>query len=102
GGATIKVFRIVTITGRNARFVPVIVSATKPRKFRAQILSLKGRKKPLATGRLTLRRKHGGHGTVRLKVPAKVKPGSYYIVVRETTLKGKRVGKLVRVKFRLK
>ena len=28
--------------------------------------------------------------------------GSYYIVVRETTLKGKRVGKLVRVKFRLK
>jgi hypothetical protein len=36
------------------------------------------------------------------KLPAKVKPGTYYIVVRDTTLKGKKVGKLVRIKFRLR
>ncbi len=63
--------------------------------------ALKGRK-ALATGRLTLKGKHGGHGTVRVKLPAKVKPGKYFVVVRETTLKGKRVGRLIRFKFTLK
>ena len=103
GGATIKVFKIVTVTGRNARFIPVIVSATKARKFTAQVLPAKGKKrKALATGRLTLKGKHGGHGTIRVKLPAKVKPGTYVIVVRETTLKGKKVGKLIKVKFTLR
>jgi hypothetical protein len=101
GGATIKIFQVVTVTGRNARFIPVIVSATKPRKFTAQILPLKG-SKALATGRLTLKRKHGGHGTIRIKLSAMVKPGKYFIVVRETTLSGRRVGKLIKIKFRLK
>jgi hypothetical protein len=100
--ATIKIFKIVTVTGRNARFVPVIVSATKPRKFTAQIVPVKGKQKALATGRLTLERKHGGHGTIRVKLPAKVKPGTYFIVVRETTLKDKKVGKLIKIKFTLK
>jgi hypothetical protein len=104
GAATIKIFRIVTVTGRNARFVPVIVSATKPRTFTAQILPVKGKKKKkaLATARLTLKRKHGGHGTIRIKLGAKVKPGSYVIVVRETTLRGRKVGKAIKVKFTLK
>ncbi len=103
GGATIKVFKVVTVTGRNARFIPVIVSATKPRKFIAQIQPVKGKnKKALATGRLTLKHKHGGHGTIRVKLPAKVKPGNYFIVVRETTLKGKKVGKVIRVRFTLR
>ena len=102
GGATIKIFRVVTITGRNARFVPVIVSATRPRKFIAQILPLKGKKKALATGKLTLKHKHGGHGTIRVRLPAKVKPGKYVIVVRETTLSGKKVGKPIKVKFTLR
>jgi hypothetical protein len=103
GGATVKVFRVVTVTGRNARFIPVIVSSTKPRKFTAQVLPAKGKKgKALATGRLTLKKKHGGHGTIRVKLPVRVKPGSYVIVVRETTLKGKRVGKLIKVRFTLK
>ncbi|HXD66143.1 MAG TPA: hypothetical protein VNV17_16095 [Solirubrobacteraceae bacterium] len=102
GGGTIKVFKVVTVTGRNARFIPVIVSATKPRKFIAQLLPAKGKKKALATGRITFKRKHGGHGTLRVKLPATVKPGKYVIVVRETTLKGKKVGKLVKVKFTLK
>jgi hypothetical protein len=103
GGATIKVFKVVTVTGRNARFIPVIVSAAKPRKFTAQVLPLKGKKrKALATGRLTLKRKHGGHGTIRVKLGAKVKPGSYVIVVRETTLTGKKVGRLIKIRFKLK
>jgi len=102
GGATIKVFRIVTVSGRSPRFVPVIVSATRPRKFRAQILRYKNKGRALASGRLTLKRKHGGHGTIRIKLPTKVKPGTYYIVVRETTLKDKKVGKLVRVRFKLR
>jgi hypothetical protein len=102
GGATIKIFKVVTVTGRNARFVPVIVSATKPRKFTAQILPVKGKKKVLATGRLTLRGKHGGHGVIRVRLSAKVKPGTYFIVVRETTLSGKRVGRLIKIKFRLR
>ncbi len=101
GGATIKIFKIVTVTGRSARFVPVIISATTPRKFTVQILPLKGRK-ALATAHLTIKGKHGGHGTVRVKLSAKIKPGTYYIVVRETTLKGSKVGKLVRIKFRLR
>ena len=102
GGGTIKVFKVVTVTGRNARFIPIIVSATKPRKFTAQVLPAKGKKKTLATGHLTLKKKHGGHGTLRVKLTAKVKPGRYVIVVRETTLKGKRVGKLIKVTFTLK
>jgi hypothetical protein len=101
GGAKITIYKIVTVSGRNARFVPVIISATKPRKFTAQILPRKG-KKALATGRLTLKGKHGGHGTIRVKLSKKVKPGTYYIVVRETTLKGKKVGKLIKFKFTLK
>ena len=103
GGATIKIFKVVTVTGRNARFIPVIVSATKPRKFTAQVLPVKGKKKKaLATGRLTLKGKHGGHGTLRIRLSAKVKPGTYFIVVRETTLKGRKVGKLIKIKFTLR
>lgn len=102
GGATITIFRVVTVTGRNARFIPVVVSATKPRKFIAQLLPAKGRKKVLATGRKTFKRKHGGHGTIKVKISAKVKPGTYVIVVRETTLSGKKVGRPVRVKFTLR
>jgi len=102
GGATIKIFKVVTVTGRNARFIPVIVSATKPRKFTAQVLPVKGKKKALATGRLTLKGKHGGHGTLRIRLSAKVKPGTYFIVVRETTLSGRKVGKLIKIKFTLR
>jgi hypothetical protein len=102
GGATIKIFKIVTVTGRNARFVPVVISATKPRKFTVQIVPLKGKKKALGTGHLTLKGKHGGHGTVRVKLSNKVKPGTYDVVVRETTLKGRRVGRLIKFKFTLR
>jgi hypothetical protein len=101
GGASIKIFKIVTVSGRNARFVPMIVSATTPRKFTVQILPLKGTK-VLATVHFTIKGKHGGHGTFRIKLSGKIKPGTYYIVVREATLKGGKVGKLVKIKFRLR
>ena len=100
-GATLTFFHTVTVTGRNARYVPILVSARKPRKFVAQVLPLKG-KKALGTGRLTIRGKHGGRGTIQVKLGAKVKPGRYRVVVRETTLKGKKVGKPITFKFTLK
>jgi hypothetical protein len=103
GGATIKIFKVVTVTGRNARFIPIIVSSTKPRKFTAKVVPVKGNKrKALATGHLTLKGKHGGHGTLRVRLSAKVKPGTYLIVVRETTLHGRNVGKLIKIKFTLR
>jgi hypothetical protein len=81
--------------------VPVIVSATRPRRFTVQILPLRG-KRVLASSRFTLKRKHGGHGIIRVRLPAKVKPGTYYIVVRVAKLKGKKVGKPVRFKSALR
>lgn len=101
GGAKITIFRVVTVTGRSARFIPVIVSTTKPEKFIVQIRRLKGRK-VLATGRRTFKGKHGGHATIEVKVPASVKPGTYYILVRETTLRNKKVGKRLKIKFTLR
>jgi hypothetical protein len=98
-GTTIEIFNIVT--SRNARFIPVIVSAAEPRKFTARIQPLKGDKEALATGRLTLEHKHGGHGTIRVRLSAEVKPGTYDIVGRATTLNGKQVGKPLKVKFTL-
>lgn len=61
-----------------------------------------GKKRVLAIGRLTLRGKHGGHGTIRVRLSANVKPGTYVIVVRETTLKGRKVGRLIKGKFTLR
>lgn len=46
--------------------------------------------------------RHGGHGTIRVQVPSSVKSDTYFVVVRETTLAGKAVGKLVKVMFTLK
>jgi hypothetical protein len=99
-GTTIEIFD--PVTSRNARFIPVIVSATEPRKFTARIQPLKGDKEALATGRLTLTHKHGGHGTIRVRLSAEVEPGTYVIVGRATTLNGKQVGKPLKVKFTLK
>ncbi len=101
GGATATIYKVVTVTGRSARFVPVVVATSKPRKFVAKILPLKGHR-VLATGRLTIKRRHGGHGTIDIQLPASVKPGTYLVVVRETTLAGKALGRVVKVRFSLK
>jgi hypothetical protein len=96
GGAKITIFKIVTVTGRNARFVPVNVSASTGRKLVATVL--KGKKK-LATGAIKFKRK--GHGSLHVKLSGKVKPGTYTIVVRVFTPKGKHVGRQVSIKFKL-
>jgi Photosynthesis system II assembly factor YCF48 len=101
GQATIRIYRIVTVTGRSGRFVPVIVSTARPRRFTVQIRPLRGRR-ALATSRFTLAGRHGGRGTIRVKLPARVTPGTYYIAVRVARLNGKPVGKLVRLRFALR
>jgi hypothetical protein len=98
GGATITIFKIVFVTGRNARYTPVNVSARSGRKFAVTILTVKGKHK-LAAGSFTLRRR--GHGVIRVKLSTKVKPGTYYVVIRVATLKGHHVGRTLILKFKL-
>src|SRR5581483_8031872 len=43
GGATITVFKLVTVTGRNARYIPVTLSAKKPRKFVIKLQNAAGK-----------------------------------------------------------
>jgi hypothetical protein len=98
GGAKITIFKTVFVTGRTARYAPVNVSATSGRKFALTILTVKGKHK-LARGGFTLKRR--GHGVIHLKLPTKLKPGTYYIVIRVSTLKGRHVGRQVTLKFKL-
>ena len=98
GGATITIFKIVFVTARSARFAPVNVSAKVGRKFAVTILSVKGKHK-LATAALTLKRR--GHRAVHVKLPSKLKPGTYFMKVRVFTLKGHHVGRTLLVKFKL-
>jgi methionine-rich copper-binding protein CopC len=88
----------VIVTGRNARYAPVNVSARSGRKFAVTILTVKGKHK-LATVGFTLKRR--GHGVIHVKLPANVKPGTYYVVVRVSTLKGHHVGRRLVVRFKL-
>jgi hypothetical protein len=98
GGATITIFRTIFVTGRNARFAPVNVSAKSGREFAVTILTVKGKHK-LATGGFRLRRR--GRGVIRVKLPARLKPGTYFVTVRVFTLKGHHVGRTLTVKFKL-
>ncbi len=97
GGATITIFKVVFVTGRTARYVPVNVSVTSGRKLIATVQ--KGRKK-VASGAALFRRK--AHGSLHVKLPGKVKPGTYTIVVRVLTPKGRHVGRQLKVTFTLK
>jgi hypothetical protein len=98
GGATITIFRTLFVTGRDARFAPVNVSAKSGRKFAVTILTLKGKHK-LATAGFKLKRR--GHGSIHVKLPATLKPGTYFVTVRVFTLKGHHVGRTLTVKFKL-
>jgi hypothetical protein len=98
GGATITIFKTVFVTGRAARYAPVNVSAKGGRKFAVTILTVKGKHK-LATGGLSLR--HAGRGAIHIKLATRVKSGTYYIVIRVFTLKGRHVGRQLTVKFKL-
>jgi photosystem II stability/assembly factor-like uncharacterized protein len=77
GGSTITIFKKVTVTGTSGRYIPVKLATKKPRQFIITLLSKTGNHQ-LAT--LTTKLKKGKK-TVHLKVPAKIKPGTYKLVV---------------------
>jgi len=98
GGATITIYKTVTVTGRSARYVPLKVSASQPRSVLATILTVKGKHR-LASGRLSFR--HRGRGNLHVRLTTKVKAGTYYVVVTVSTLKGRHVGRRITIKFKL-
>jgi photosystem II stability/assembly factor-like uncharacterized protein len=83
GGTTIVIFKIITVTGRKGRFIPVKL-ATKgaPRRFLISLLPIKG-KKTLASMSKTLGKRK--HVTAHLNVPRSVKSGRYRLVVKVFT-----------------
>jgi photosystem II stability/assembly factor-like uncharacterized protein len=104
GGATIVIFKRVTVTGRSSRFIPVTLSTGKqPRRFVVSLLTVKTKKnkktKTLATLTTTLRKSLSK--TVRLGVPNSVKAGSYQLVVQVFTTGGhsRQVGRSVKQVF---
>jgi hypothetical protein len=98
GGATITVYKTTKITGRSPRYVPVKVSVSHPRRVLVTILTVKGKHR-LASGRLTLR--NHGRGTLHVRLPHRVKAGTYRMVLTVTTLNGHHVGRRLRIKFKL-
>jgi hypothetical protein len=97
GGATVTIYKVVFVTGRNARYVPVIVSVKPGRKLVATVLKAK---RKLGSGTISFR--HKGHGSLHIKLSSKVKPGTYTIVVRVLTPRGKHVGRQLKITFTLK
>jgi hypothetical protein len=98
GGAKITVYRIVTVTGRTPRFVPLKVSASHPRTIAATIMTVTGNHR-VASAHLTLKRHH--LGTIHIGLKGSVKPGQYFIVVRVSTPQGHHLGRQLKVKFKL-
>jgi photosystem II stability/assembly factor-like uncharacterized protein len=83
GGATITIFRHVTVKGRKGRFIPVVLKANKPRKFVITLVTLaKHHPKTLATLKVTI---NHGTRTVHLAIANSVKSGSYRLVVKVFT-----------------
>ncbi|MGB9182759.1 MAG: hypothetical protein WCB67_01735 [Solirubrobacteraceae bacterium] len=98
GGATITIYKTVIITGRKPRYVPLNVSATRPRSIVATILTGNGKHR-VASARLRLG--HRGRGTLHVRLTGNVKPGKYTIVIRVSTLKGHHVGRRLSITFKL-
>ena len=98
GGAKITVYKIVTVTGRTPRYVPLKVSASHPRSVVATIMTATGKHR-VATGRLALGRRH--RGTIHVGLKGSVKPGQYIMVLRVSTPKGHHLGRRLSVKFKL-
>jgi photosystem II stability/assembly factor-like uncharacterized protein len=82
GGGTITVFKTVTVTGKNGRYIPVRLAAKHPRKFKITLLTLAKHPKRLAKMTVTLKK---GKKTVHLKIGKKVKTGTYRIEVQVFT-----------------
>lgn len=98
GGATVTIYRVVTVSGRAGRYVPVAVSTKLGRKVAVTIASIKGKHR-LSAAHLTLA--HGGARTIHVTLSSKVKPGKYSIVIRISNLKGHGVGRKVTLAFKL-
>jgi hypothetical protein len=99
GGATITIYKVVIVSGRTPRYVPVKLSASHPRRIVVTILTVKGKHR-VASAHLTLRRH--GRRTIHVGLNGRVKPGRYFVVVRVFTPKGHRhLGRRVSVKIKL-
>jgi photosystem II stability/assembly factor-like uncharacterized protein len=77
GGATVTIFKKVTVSHRNGRYIPVVLSTKKPRRFIVTLLTKKGNHQ-LATLTTTLKK---GRKTVHLRISSKVKSGTYKLIV---------------------
>jgi photosystem II stability/assembly factor-like uncharacterized protein len=85
GGATITIFKRVTVKGRKGRFIPVVLKTSKPRKFVITLVTIaKKHKRSKTLARLTVTLKHGKR-TIHLTISSKVKSGSYRLVVKVFT-----------------
>jgi photosystem II stability/assembly factor-like uncharacterized protein len=85
GGATITIFKRVTVKGRKGRFIPVVLKTSKPRRFVIALTTIaKKHKRSKTLAKLTVTIKHGKR-TVHLKISSKVKSGSYRLVVKVFT-----------------
>jgi photosystem II stability/assembly factor-like uncharacterized protein len=101
GGSKITIFKTVTVTGTNGRFIPVKLATKKPRKFVITLVTLAKHSKKLAHMTVKLKK---GKKTVHLKIGKNVKPGTYRLQVQVFTT-GKhshKIGKRVKQVFLLK
>jgi len=78
GGATITVWRRISLArGRN---VPVLLTTRRPRRVAIALLGGRRERRPVA--QRTIRMRGGATRLVRLALGARVRPGSYRVVVR--------------------
>lgn len=77
GGSTVTIFKKVTAGHGKGRFIPVRLKTKKPRRFIVTLLTKKGNHQ-LATLTTTLKK---GTKTVHLPISAKIKSGTYKLIV---------------------
>jgi hypothetical protein len=97
GGATVTIYKKVTVTGRRGRFIPVVVKSKKGRRFVITLLTVKGHHHVVPAVKVTLRK--GGKKTVHVNIPSKVKSGKYLLAVRVFSLSGHALGRKISVLF---
>jgi photosystem II stability/assembly factor-like uncharacterized protein len=85
GGATVTIFKHVTVKGRKGRFIPVTLKCKKPRKFVITLVTIpKKHKRSKTLGKLTVTLKKG-QKTIHLNISKKVGSGTYRLVVKVFT-----------------
>lgn len=101
GGATITIFKTVTVTGKKGRFIPIKLATKKPRRFKITLVTLAKHPKTLARLKVTLKK---GRKTVHLGIGKQVKTGTYRLVVQVFTTgrHSRAVGKRVKQVFVLR